>query len=374
VAATIVAPRSRSQAIDVMRGITLALMIVVNMSMDGISYGPLQHAAWHGLTPTDLVFPSFLFIVGAALSYTLGKHQQAGDAALLRKVASRSGLIFLCGYLLYWFPFLAFDASGHLTLLPVSHTRIFGVLQRIGLTYGAAALVIHFGKRTGAITFSVVALLGYWALMHAFGDYSLTGNAGLKLDLLVLGANHMYHGEGIAFDPEGILSTLPAIVNVIGGYYAGRLIQSRGNTTAAISRLLIAGVLCIAVALAWNPLFPINKKLWTSSYVLCTIGIDLLVMAALVYVIDMRGWRGWAPFFEAFGKNTLFIYLLSEVGNACMGLTYVGTQSTFMWLYEAGFHSWASPANAALCYALAYMLCLWLVAWVLDRQRIYIRI
>src|SRR5499425_1482155 len=164
---------SRFLAIDVMRGLTLALMIVVNLQIgEGKSYAQLLHAPWDGLTLTDLVFPTFLFVVGTSLSFTLEKYELRGDAAVLRKVLTRTALIFLCGYLLYWFPFFTLDAAGHALHAPISHTRVLGVLQRIAIGYGAAALIVHYGGRRGAITFAFVALLGYWWLMHAFGDYS----------------------------------------------------------------------------------------------------------------------------------------------------------------------------------------------------------
>ena len=370
---TIMQLQDRTLAIDVLRGLTLALMIVVNMSIDDVSYGQLLHAPWFGLTLTDLVFPSFLFAVGASLSITLEKYQQLGSAAVLRKVLTRSVLIFLCGYLLYWFPFFRFDASGHLTLLPLAQTRIPGVLQRIALCYGAAALILHFAGRRAAWGFCVVALLGYWALLYTGGDLTLTGNAVLALDRALLGEAHLYHGEGVAFDPEGLLSTLPAIVNVLAGYFAGRVLRERGRNYEALGRLLLAAGLCIVVALLWSNVLPLGKKLWTSSYALCAVGIDLYVLALLVYMIDIRGLRGWTHFFEVLGRNTLFIYLLSEIGNSLIGMITVGAQSLYTWLYEVAFRSWAGPQNGALLYAIAFMLCCWGVAYALDRRRIYIK-
>lgn len=367
--------QERSLAIDVMRGLTLALMIVVNMSVsDTAVYTQLAHASWFGLTATDLVFPSFLFVVGASLSIAFKKYQQLGDAVVLRKILKRAALIFLCGYLLYWFPFFRFDSGGHLSLSPIGETRIFGVLQRIALAYGAAALILHFAGRRAAFVFCIVALLAYWALLQAFGDYTLAGNTVLRLDRLLLGDAHLYHGEGAAFDPEGLLSTLPAIVNVLAGYFAGSLLRERGRNYESLARLLLAGGLCVGVAVLWNGVFPIGKKLWTSSYVLCTVGIDLYVLSLLVYLIDLRGSRGWTHFFEVLGKNTLFIYLLSEIGNAIMGLVNVGDQNLFTWLYENAFRSWAGIKNGALLYAVAYLLCCWCVAYAMDRKRIYIKL
>ncbi len=365
----------RFRAIDVLRGLTVALMIVVNMQVGpGQSYVPLLHAPWNGLTPTDVVFPTFMFVVGTALSFTLEKYAALGEAAFLRKIATRTVLIFLCGYLLYWFPFFAVDANGHLGVAPLGHTRILGVLQRIAIGYGAAALIVHYGGRVAAIAYAVGALLGYWWLMHTFGDYSLAGSAEIRLDKLLLGEAHMYHGEGVAFDPEGILSTLPAIVNVLAGYLAGRFVRERGTTGFTVGRLVVAGVVCIALALCWNEVFPINKKLWTSSFVLCTVGIDLCILALLIYAVPQGKERRWTYFFEVFGRNTLFIYLLSEVGQTLLNRIHVDGQSLFRWLYAAAFVPWAGAKPGSLVYAVAYMLVCWMVAYAMDRRRIYLKL
>jgi len=365
----------RFVALDVMRGLTLALMIVVNLQIgEGKSYAQLLHASWHGLTLTDLVFPTFLFVVGTSLSFTLEKYELRGDAAVLRKVLLRTALIFLCGYLLYWFPFFRVDTAGHVVLAPLSHTRILGVLQRIALGYGAAALIVHYGGRAGAITFGVGALLAYWWLMHTFGDYTLAGSAEIKLDKLVLGEAHMYHGEGVAFDPEGILSTLPAIVNVLAGYLAGRFIRDHGTSRRTITSLIVAGAVCVLLALWWNTVFPINKKLWTSSFVLATVGIDLGVLAVLAYLIPQGQNRAWTYFFEVFGRNTLVIYLLSEAAEKVLHMVPIGPQSVLDWVYAVGFASWAGAKAGSLLYAVAYMLCCWAVAYAMDRKGIYVRL
>jgi predicted acyltransferase len=366
---------NRFRAIDVLRGLTLALMIVVNMQIGpGSSYPPLLHAAWNGLTPTDLVFPTFLFVVGAALSFTLGKYAALGNAAVLRKIATRTVLIFLCGYLLYWFPFFAVDTTGHISFAPISQTRVLGVLQRIALGYGIGSLIVYYGGRTGAITFSVVALLGYWALMHGFGDYTMTGNAEIELDKWVLGEAHMYHGEGIAFDPEGILSTLPAIVNVLAGYLAARFIREHGTNRSTIVRLLLLGAICIALASLWNTVFPINKKIWTSSFVMCTIGIDLVVLAILVCVVPETRETRWTCFFEVFGRNTLAIYLLAELGQVVLQTIQMGSTTLYERLWAVGFAPWAGDKPGSLLYAVVYMLGCWLVACWMDRKRIYIKL
>ena len=189
---------ARFLALDVMRGLTLALMIVVNMSIDeNTAYATLHHAAWHGLTLTDLVFPAFLFAVGASMAFTLDRHAARGDAAFYAKVARRTALIFLCGFLLYWFPFFRLDAAGALELRPLAEARIPGVLQRIALCYGAAALIVHAGGVRAALAFIALALPGYWIVLVGFGDLTLTGNAVLRLDRWLLGEKHLYGGNGI---------------------------------------------------------------------------------------------------------------------------------------------------------------------------------
>jgi predicted acyltransferase len=364
----------RSQAIDVLRGLTVALMIMVNMpGSPATTYAPFLHAEWHGLTLTDLVFPTFMFVVGTALSFTLEKYQGMGEAAVLKKIFTRTALIFLCGFLMYWFPFVGVE-NGVWSVSPFSGTRIFGVLQRIALGYCAASLILHYAGEKGAIVFAVLALLGYWAVMAVGGDYTLAGNAQRKLDLLVLGESHMYHGEGIAFDPEGILSTLPSIVNVLGGYFAGRLVRRLGVSYETIARLMLAAAVLAAVALSWSSFFPLNKKLWTSSYTLMCIAIDLAVLSVLLYVIDLRGHRSWSYFFEVFGRNTLFIYLLSELVATLFFLLKIGDLSVFDWVYLNLFRPWAGAYNGTLLWAVVYMLACWLVGYLLDRRKIYIKL
>ncbi|MBZ4211190.1 MAG: heparan-alpha-glucosaminide N-acetyltransferase domain-containing protein [Rhodoferax sp.] len=365
----------RSQAIDVLRGMTLALMIVVNMSIsEEKSYGPLLHAVWHGLTLTDLVFPSFLFAVGAAMSFSLQKYQNLGNAALLQKIFRRTVLIFLCGYLLYWFPFFEFDKAGQLAVLPIAKTRILGVLQRVALAYCLASVILHYFKQRGAVVFSIVTLLGYWWIMAAGGDYTLSGNSALKLDLYLLGEAHMYRGEGVPFDPEGILGTLPSVVNVLAGYFAGRLLRDRGPGFEVIAKLMLWGTVLVVTALCWSSVFPFNKKLWTSSYVLCSVGVDLCLLALLVYVIDLHARRRWTYFFEVFGKNTLFIYLLAELLMSSMWLSHVGKLALFDWLFMNGFQWWAGDKNGSLLFAIMFMLGCWLIGYVMDKKRIYIKL
>jgi predicted acyltransferase len=370
--------QQRYLALDVFRGMTICFMIIVNSpgSWD-IAYAPLLHAPWHGFTPTDLVFPSFLFAVGNAMAFTMPKYEAQGSAAFWRKTIKRTLIIFLLGYLMYWFPFFQGAADGGLELKPIGDTRIMGVLQRIALCYFFASVILHLVSKKVALLIGTGLLLGYWILAYVFGDtgdpYSLTGNAALKFDLAVFGPRHLYHGEGIPFDPEGLLSTLPAIVNVLIGYFAGTLIRKYGNSYETIAKLMLAGAVMIFIALVWDMTFPINKKLWTSSFVLLTSGLALQIISILIYFIELLRRRELTYFFVVFGRNPLFIYLLSEIFLITLYLIPVGEGSVQSAIYDF-LKSFASPINASLLFALLLMLFCWGIGLILDKRGVYIKV
>jgi len=369
----------RFLALDVFRGMTICFMIIVNTPGSGqFSYSPLEHARWHGFTPTDLVFPSFLFAVGNAMSFVMAKWANLSQSQVLGKIFKRTLIIFLCGYLLYWFPFVELDKDNHLILSPISQTRILGVLQRIALAYCIASLLIYYLKPKASVIIGGIILLLYWGVMMWFGDpndpLSMTGNIGYKIDKWLMGENHMYHGEGVAFDPEGWLSTLPSVVNVIAGYIAGQFLQQKGKTYEGLSKMLLAGFACIVVAYFWDLVFPINKKLWTSSFVLYTVGLDCVIISAIIYVVDFLGKTKWTYFFTVFGKNPLFIYLLSEVGAGVLYFIQPRTDvSLYSWLYENIFKH-AGLYFGSLLFAVSWMLVCWLVGYILDKRKIYVRV
>jgi predicted acyltransferase len=364
----------RYLSLDVMRGLTVTLMIIVNTPGNGdTTFGPLLHASWHGFTPTDLVFPTFMFVVGNAMSFSLEKYASKGNSYFLKKIFKRAALIFLLGFLMYWFPFVH-EENGQWVFNPISHTRILGVLQRIALGYLFASLILHYWKEKGALYFSAFALLSYWLIMYAFGDYTLEGNAGIKLDLMVLGENHMYHGEGLAFDPEGLLSTLPSIVNVIAGYLAGKFIQKKGNSFETIGTLMVYGSFLLLSALSWDMVFPINKKLWTSSFVLYTVGLDLLILPILIFIIDIKQKKSWTYFFEVFGRNTLFCYLVSETAIIFLWIINIQGVPLGRWSYENIFSPVAGAYLGSLLFAISWMLICWSVGYVLDKKKIYIKV
>ena len=372
---------TRFLALDVFRGMTICFMIIVNTPGSGAdAFAPLQHARWHGFTPTDLVFPSFLFAVGNAMSFGIKKSALQANSAYMARVIKRTLLIFLLGYLLYWFPFFT-TTNGHFGLSPIGDTRIFGVLQRIALCYFFASVLVRFLSKNAVIAVSVILLFGYWFLLLAYGDptdpYGMLTNAGTYLDKYLLGERHLYHGEGVAFDPEGILSTLPAIVNVVIGFYAGKFIQEKGKNYETISKLCLTGAVLIVAALAWNMVFPINKKIWSSPFVLLTTGIDCIFISALIYAVELRAWNkwNWTRFFTIFGKNPLFIYLLSELLITILYMINVKPgEDFFNWINVVFFQVIAPGAFGSFLFAVSYMLVCWLVGLFLDKRHIYVRV
>jgi predicted acyltransferase len=370
---------ARYLSLDVLRGLTVALMIVVNTPGSwGTIYAPFKHAEWHGFTITDLVFPTFLFVVGNAMSFSMKKFEQLPDSNFLRKVLKRTALIFLLGMFLHLFPFVIRTETGEITIKDFTHIRIFGVLQRIALCYCMASIVIRYLKEKGALILSGIILLAYWAILYFGGNhpdpYSLENNAALKFDLLLLSPDNVYHGFGIPFDPEGLLSTLPAIVNVIAGYVTGRFIQKQGNNMNTVVKLLIAGAVLVTIAQVWNVYFPINKPIWTSSYVVHTVGLDLIVIGVLLSIIEIGNFKGWTYFFEVFGRNPLFIFLISGLLIKTLSFIRIGEKSLSGWLYNNLFLTWSEGKAASLLFAISYMLVLWMLGFWMDKKKIYVKV
>ncbi len=358
----------RFLSLDVFRGMTICLMIIVNTPGDSATtFAPFLHASWNGFTPADLVFPSFLFAVGNSMSFVLPKWEKENNSTVVFKILKRTLVIFLLGYLMYWFPFTG----------PIGNTRILGVLQRIALCYGIGSIIAHYMHERVIMILSGIILLAYWYITIKYGTpgdpLSIAGNAVLKFDTWLIGANHMYHGEGVAFDPEGWLSTLPAIVNVLIGFRVGRFIQEKGKTYEGLTLLIMWGAGFVFLAFMWNYQFPINKKLWSSSFVMLTVGLDMIILGTIIYRIDLQRQLQFSSFFEDFGKNPLIIYLFSELLVICLNLIQVGDQSLFEWIYLHGF-SYLSPYWASMAFAISFMFVCWLLGYILNKYKIYIRI
>lgn len=369
-------PAARFLSLDVFRGLAVALMIVVNTPGQGAHLWPwLVHAKWFGFTAADAVFPSFLFAMGCSMSFALSRPLPPGAFAL--KVLRRAGLIFLLGFLMYWYPFVHREAGGW-AANPFADTRVMGVLQRIALCYALAAFAVRYLSARWLVVLSVGLLLGYWALLLGFGDpadpFAKLTNAGTRLDLAVLGQSHLYKRDG-GFDPEGLLGTLPATVNVIAGYLAARYLAGSQGRSRALGWMALAGIALAAAAFAWNPWFPIAKKLWTGPFVLLTVGLDLVVLAGLAAIVEGRAPNPATRFFEVFGRNPLVIYLFSE--------GFVTTLQQFQVAPGVGVYDWIGvnvfqaaapgPTGALLC-AVAYTLLCWGLGYLLDRRGIVVRL
>lgn len=368
----------RFTALDIFRGLTVCFMIIVNTSGNGATtFWPLKHADWNGFTPTDLVFPSFLFAVGNAMSFVMKRWDTMKQSEVLLKILKRTVLIFVIGYLMYWFPFFKLDSQSHIILSPISQTRIFGVLQRIALCYGIVALMVYYLGTKRTIWAGVFLLLAYWLLLLIFGvqgaELTKTGNAVLRLDTWLFGIKHLYMGEGFPFDPEGLLSTLPALFNVIAGFAVGRYLQLKGKTYEGLAKLLFAGFALLFIAYCWDSFFPVNKKLWTSSYAVLTVGLDCVILSVIIYVTDFLGKTKGTHFFLVTGKNPLFIYLMSELGVTVMWMIHIGKEPLFSWLYNHIF-VFTGDYLGAFLFSVWWMLTCWLVGYILDRKKIYIKL
>jgi predicted acyltransferase len=364
---------SRNLSLDVFRGLTVCFMIIVNTPGSGqFSYSPLQHAAWHGFTPTDLVFPSFLFAVGSALYFSRLSWTHFEASQVYKRIIKRTVIIFLLGFLMYWFPFVRPTDEGW-QISPFSHTRVLGVLQRIALCYGVAAVLIYWLDWKKILAIAIAVLMVYWGLMAWGGDYSMLGNLGQKIDLKILGENHLYHGEGVAFDPEGILSTLPSLANVLFGFLVTYYLEKTGRQPAQLVRLLLAGIGLVLISWLWHQSFPINKKLWTSSFVLTTVGWDMIILSALIYIIDQLKWQKWTGFFLVPGRNPLAVYLFSEILAILLHffITPDG-RSYYSTIYSAVFQPLGNYFGSFM-FAIVFMLICWLFGYYLDKKGIYLK-
>jgi len=396
--------KQRFYSLDVFRGATVCLMIMVNNPGNWAHiYAPLDHAEWHGVTPTDLVFPFFLFAVGNALAFVMPRLEIAGPSVFWKKIIKRTLLIFLIGLFLNWMPFVKWD-NDILVFKPWSYInengepagiRIMGVLQRIALAYFFASVLIYFLKPRGAFYAGCVILLGYWFLCVAGNPsdpFSFFGWFGTHIDKAILGEAHMYHGESrnghaIAFDPEGFMSLFGSVVQVIFGYLVGDYIIKKGKTAEMVNGLFVAGAVFLFAGYAWDMVFPINKKIWTSSYTVYTTGLAMVILGVMIYLIELKNYRGWlTKFFDVFGKNPLFIFVLSGILPRLLGLIRIPSStdalgnpiytSPFGWFYQQICKPLfgANLNNGSLFYALCMITFYWLIVYWMDKKKIYIKV
>lgn len=378
---------NRLVSLDVFRGATIALMILVNNPGDwGNVYPPLLHAKWNGCTPTDLVFPFFLFIVGVSVTLSLTKRKERGDDIfkLVLQIFRRSFLIFFIGVFLNAFP----DFN-------LSEVRILGVLQRIALVYFFISLIFLFTEWKTQVIISAILLLGYWALITLVPvpgigmpnisqptiydpilQKEIAPNIVAWLDNKLL-AGHLWRSTKI-WDPEGLLSTLPAIVTGLFGVLLGKFLRTKQDEFNKIIWLFFTANILIFIGLLWDLVFPMNKSLWTSSYVLFTAGLALHFFAMCYWLIDIKKIDWWIKPFVIYGTNAITVYTLSWIGGTFLRrikFDFYGTETSLRnFLYDNLFKPFLSPINASLAWAIFYVL-FWLgIMWIFYKKKIFLKI
>jgi predicted acyltransferase len=363
----------RLVSLDIFRGLTVAFMIIVNTpgSWQYI-YSPLRHAKWHGCTPTDLVFPFFLFIVGVSTFFSLKKYGNELNGSSILRILRRMAAIFAVGLFLNIFPYFGRDYS---TL------RIMGVLQRIALAYGIGAFICLAVKRDYLWIVTASLLLIYWGLLYFFGGtdpYSLESNFAIKADTFILGEKHLYKGFGIPFDPEGLLSTIPAICTVVIGYFIGEILGTSKSGGTSVVKLLLLGTAAAGLGYLWGMFLPINKPLWTGSYVLYSAGIATFVLAFIYLVADVWKFQIFGIPFMVFGTNALFSFFLAGIWTKMMLFIKINsgtdTITLYNWIYSKICVPVAGNLNGSLMFALLQMLIIWSLALILYRKKIMIKL
>ena len=369
---------NRILAIDTFRGATIALMIIVNNPGTWTHvYAPLRHAQWHGCTLTDLVFPFFLFIVGMSMAFSFDKYDLCKTGPLFNKIIIRTISIFALGLLLNAFPFIRQDWDW-------SSFRILGVLQRIALAYFIGAFIIIRSNIKSLVQISFIALVSYWILLYIYGfvnnvdPYSLNSNLVLAIDKIILGERHLYGGTGIQFDPEGLLSTIPSSITVILGFLVGTMIKTTEDQAENCKRMLILGSLLVIIGWIWGIFFPINKQLWTSSYVLYTAGIATVTLSSMIWLIDVLGYKKWTYPFIVFGSNSIFIFALSGIWAKILlkiRFSLYGEEvSGYYYLYKTVFYPLAGDINGSFLFAVFHVFAFWLILLWMYKKKIFIKL
>jgi len=399
--------RERLLALDVFRGATVAAMLLVNDpgSWSAI-YPPLAHAAWNGWTPTDLIFPFFVFIVGITTQLSLAARRARGDdeRAIRRQILRRAALIFLFGFLVNGFPFFTWgtvdgvaDPSFWQRFVDrLHHWRILGVLQRIGLAYLVSALIATRVRLRTQVAVTAVILVGYWMVMTVFPVPGSDGTLGyllldkpeatmaaywdrVFLDWTRFGlGNHVWVGSR-TWDPEGILSTSGAIGTALLGNIAGWWLGRERALPERVNGLFAAGALAMMIGLMWHWVFPINKSLWTSSYAVFTAGLACVSIGTIMWMVDIQGWRRWTKPFVIYGLNPMVAFVgsgvLARVIYSLVKVTYNGEQIPLQAaIYRSLFASWLAPVNASLAFAMAYVLLFFGILTLLYRRNIVFKV
>lgn len=380
---------SRLLSLDILRGITIAGMILVNNPGSWSSiYKPLGHAQWHGLTPTDLVFPFFMFIMGVSTFMSLRKFNFEPSKKAIWKIIRRTILIFVIGLGLGWFgQFVRGLANGETIGVAASHfgtLRILGVLQRLALAYGFAALIAVFVKNKFIPWIIALLLIGYFLILQFGHGFEMSEqNIIAVIDKALWGPDHMYKdwtpdGERIALDPEGLLSTLPSIAHVLIGFLFGKLIVENKDNHTRVGKLLVWGTILAFAGLLLQYGCPINKKIWSSTFVLVTCGFAAQLLGLLIWIIDINGKQKWSRFFHAFGVNPLIVYVFAGVFANLVGnirFAYQGKSVAIKtFVYQELLQPWAGDYFGSLLYALIFITICWAFGYILYKKNIYIKI
>ena len=400
---------TRYVALDVLRGMTVAGMILVNNpgSWSHI-FPPLAHAKWAGCTPTDLVFPFFLFVVGAAMAFSFAKYNEGLNAASLKKLLTRGALIFLVGFLLNWFPFYPTSPKADLSfwdnfVYRLEHVRIIGVLQRIAMCYILGGLLALWLRSTKKIIIAMGALMGlHWLILYLIGDssaelangaagaFSLAGQGADDIDIAIFGTTHIYKGFGIPFDPEGILGSLSGACTVLLGFLLGNMIRTNSNKMEVVAKLYTTGLVCLGAGLVWSICYPIIKALWTGSYVLYAGGWAAIMLAFFIYLIDIKGKEKMFTPFKALGMNPLFAFVMAALFAKILGSIIKWTSSVILadgsvqekswsvlsWFYNNVCVAIVGENNqiSSLIFALVYVAVFTAMAMFLYRKKIVIKL
>ncbi len=388
---------SRLLSLDVLRGITIAGMIMVNNPGSwGSVYPPLDHSPWNGLTPTDLVFPFFMFIMGFSIFLSYKKFDFKFSGKTFTKLVRRSVLLFLIGLGVGWmslsfrqFNMMRGEEIGFFDRLwqavsNLEHLRILGVLQRLALVSFFGSFIVLSVKPKRIPWIIGFILIFYWILMAATGSYNQDENSLVFIiDKAIFGLTHMYtdhlpNGTSVVFDPEGLLSTLPCIAHVLLGFWAGKLISETKDNGEKIQKLFIFGTAILFIGFLMDYGFPINKKIWSSSFVLVTCGLASLLLGLLTWIIDIKHKKSWSVFFESFGVNPMFIYVFGAVLSILMG--YLGFMYNGEWISIKSFiyAQWLMPVfgnyPGSLIFALLFITVCWFVGNILYKKKIYIKL
>ena len=403
-------PKNRILALDILRGITIAGMIMVNNPGSwGHIYAPLEHASWIGLTPTDLVFPFFMFIMGISTYISLRKYDFSYSHATLIKVVRRTIVIFLIGLAIGWFSRLCYGLAGSDSSLPLwgriadaansfSSMRILGVMQRLALCYCFVSIIAITVKHklipyiiAGILVVYGVLLLMFHGLEFSLNnivyvvDHAVFGDAHLYKDTVssLVGSVHsssefsvdIYQRQRLPIDPEGLLSTLPSIAHVLIGFCCGKMIMTVKENDKKVQNLFIIGTILTFTGFLLSYGMPISKKLWTPTFALVTCGLAASLLALLIWIIDIKGCKKWTRFFEAFGINPLFMYVLGGVLGILFNTISIGGHSIHTWLYSKSFVPlFGDPTFASLVYALVFIGINWAIGYILYKKKIYIKI